>query len=267
TATPTNANTTATPTTTTQHSTFNKAKALNFIKSMYEITDNMVKECPNCTKKWLWTDQLVAQIALKHVDPIIANATEKKMKSYNIQMRNPWATLDQEYRSSFSVGGTTERQVGTSNVWYSDYNGSELSCQEYADIAFLKAIHLHYMGDSAGAKECFDAGKAMWDGTGMRDSGQITGKYAIYKTALGLLAEKITGFSSIGIPANYFDRYQTANGGVTTDINGGQPQGLQNVETTFAVLAALDPSLLLPPNKDLSPILSPNPLLNAGNLK
>ena len=226
----------------------------------------MVKECPNCTKKWLWTDQLVAQIALKHVDPIIANATEKKMKSYNIQMRNPWATLDQEYRSSFSVGGTTERQVGTSNVWYSDHNGSELSCQEYADIAFLKAIHLHYMGDLAGAKECFDAGKAMWDGQGMKDAGQITGEYAVYKIAHGLLAQKIMGFEPIGIPANYFDRYQTVNGGVTTDINGGQPQGLQNVETPFAVLAALDPSLLIPPNKDLPPILSPDPLLNAGNL-
>ena len=235
------------PTPVHQPSTFNKTKALDFIKSMYESKDNMVRECPSCSKKWLWSDQLLAQIILKHIDPAMAADVETKMNSFNFTMRNPLATLDPEYRSNFSVGGTTERQVGTSNVWYSDYAGTELSCKEYADIAFLKAIHLFYIGDPEGAKICYDAGKAMWDGVGMKDAGQISGEYAVYKAALGLLAEKISGFSSIGIPANYFDRFQAANGGVTTDITGGQPQGSQNVETTFAILAALDPSFLKPP--------------------
>ena len=238
---------------------FDKLKALNFIKSMYESKDSLVKECPSCIKKWLWSDQLLAQIMLKHVDPAMATAVETKMNSFNIPMRNPWATLDPDYRNKFSVGGTTERQVGSSNVWYSDYSGRELSCARYADVAFLKTIHLFYLEDKAGAQTCYNAGKAMWDGKGMKDAGQITGEYAVYKTALGLLAEKITGFSSIGIPANYFDRFQAANGGVTTDLTGGQPQGSQNVETTFAVLAALDPSLLLPPSTFPSPTPDPTP--------
>ncbi len=253
-----------TPTPLPQPFAFDKAKALNFIKSMYDPSDGMVKECPSCTKKWLWSDQLVAQIALKHIDPEMANAIESKMNSFNIPMRNPWATLDPDYRDKFSVGGTTERQVGSSNVWYSDYSGSDLSCTRYADVAFIKAIHLFYTGNNAGAKACYDAGKAMWDGLGMKDAGQITGEYAVYKTALGLLAQKITGFSSIGIPADYFDRFQAGNGGVTTDLTGGQPQGSQNVETTFAVLAALYPSILSPPSDSAppSPDSSPSPIPN-----
>ncbi len=255
---------TPTPTPLPQPFAFDKAKALNFIKSMYDPSDGMVKECPSCTKKWLWSDQLVAQIALKHIDPEMANAIESKMNSFNIPMRNPWATLDPDYRDKFSVGGTTERQVGSSNVWYSDYSGSDLSCTRYADVAFIKAIHLFYTGNNAGAKACYDAGKAMWDGLGMKDAGQITGEYAVYKTALGLLAQKITGFSSIGIPADYFDRFQAGNGGVTTDLTGGQPQGSQNVETTFAVLAALYPSILSPPSDSAppSPDSSPSPIPN-----
>jgi hypothetical protein len=206
----------------------------------------------------------VGQIILKNIDPVMAQSIEDKMNALakNIPMRNPWATFDPQYRDKFSVRQTTELPISSgSYIWYSDYGGNtDLSCNRYADIAFLKAIHLFYTGNTAGAKECYDAGKAMWDGFGMKDAGQITGEYAVYKTALGLLAEKITGFEPIGIPANYFDRFQASNGGVMTDLTGGQPRGSQNVETTFAVLAALDPSLLKPSSPDSSPSPIPNPI-------
>jgi hypothetical protein len=246
-------------------SQFNKTAALNFIKSMYDPSAQLVKECPStttCPKKWLWSDQLVAQIALKHIDPAMATSIENKMNSYNITMKNPWATLDPQYRDKFSVGGTTERPVGSSNLWYSDYSGSPLSCANYADIAFLSAIHYFYNGDNATAKACYQEGREMFDGIGMDDAGSITGEYAVYKTALGLLAEKITGFDPIGITINYFDRFQAANGGITTDITGAQPVGSQNVETTFAVLAAMDPSLLKDPIAPTStPTTTPTPTL------
>jgi hypothetical protein len=160
-------------------------------------------------------------------------------------MRNAWATLDSTYRPYASFKGTQELQIGSSNVWYSDYGiGGDLSCAQYADVAFLSAIHKFKTGDIAGAQMCFNYGKAMWDGVGMKDAGQITGQYAVYKTALGLLAQKITGFAAIGIPENYFDKFQAANGGITTDITSGQPSGSQNIETTAAVLFAKNPALL-----------------------
>jgi hypothetical protein len=251
-----------TPTPAPTVSSFDKLKALNFIKSMYDPKDGMLKECPSCPKKWLWSDQLVGQIMLKHIDPTMAQNIENKMNSYGILMKNPWATFDPQYRQFFSVKQTTELPVSSgSYVWYSNYGGNtDLPCNQYADVAFLKAIHLFNTEQLAAAKTCYDAGKTFWDGKGMKDAGQITGEYAVYKTALGLLAQKITGFEPIGIPANYFDRFQATNGGVITDLTGGQPQGSQNIETTFAVLAALDPSLLLPPTSMPAPTPTPTPV-------
>ena len=222
-----------------------QAKALAFIKSMYNPSVGMLLEAPGFDRYWLWSDQLLGQLILKAVDPALAAKIETKMLSYKIPMKNLWATLDPKYRNNFSAGGTKEIKVsGTSNIWYSDYGGSNIPCTSHADVAFLTAIHLHYSGDKNGALSCYNAGKSMWDGRGMKDRGQITGDYAVYKVALGLLAQKILNAPPIGIPGNYFDKFQASNGGITTDLTGGVPKGSQNIETTFAVLVALNPSLL-----------------------
>jgi hypothetical protein len=222
-----------------------QAKALAFIKSMYNPNVGMLREAPGFDRYWLWSDQLLGQLILKAVDPALAAKIETKMLSYKIPMKNLWVTLDPKYRENFSAGGTKEIKVsGTSNIWYSDYGGSNIPCTSHADVAFLTAIHLHYSGDKNGALSCYNAGKSMWDGRGMKDRGQITGDYAVYKVALGLLAQKILNAPPIGIPGNYFDKFQASNGGITTDLTGGVPKGSQNIETTFAVLVALNPSLL-----------------------
>jgi micrococcal nuclease len=222
-----------------------QGKALAFIKSMYNPSVGMLREAPGFDRYWLWSDQLLGQLILKAVDPALAAKIETKMLSYKIPMKNLWATLDPKYRENFSAGGTKEIKVsGTSNIWYSDYGGNDIPCTSHADVAFLTAIHLHYSGDKNGALSCYNAGKSMWDGNGMKDRGQITGDYAVYKVALGLLAEKILNAPPIGIAGNYFDKFQASNGGITTDLTGGVPKGSQNIETTFAVLVALNPSLL-----------------------
>jgi hypothetical protein len=226
--------------------TFNESAAFNFIKSMYVPSVGLVKECPECSNYWLWSDNLLAQMVLRHNTPSLATPVKAKMDSYGIPMRTMWATLDPQYVDHASFLGTQELAVpNTSNIRYGENAiGGELGCSDYADIAFLKAIYKFNTGDVSGARQCYDLGKAMWDGTGMKDTGNITGDYAVYKVALGRIAEQLTGFPKIGIPANYFDQFQAANGGITTDIVNGQPSGSQNVETTAAVLIAKDVALL-----------------------
>jgi hypothetical protein len=175
----------------------------------------------------------------------MSRAVEDKMNSYRVQMRTPWATLDPKYRSNYSIHHASEPTISDNpKIRYSDYGGSGTFLYTHADICFLEAIHYFYLGDIAKARQAYEAGKKMWDGTGMKDGGNITGQYAVYKIALGMLAERITGFPPIGIPPNYFAKFQHSNGGIITDITNGQPHGSQNVETTAAVLFALNPSLL-----------------------
>lgn len=224
---------------------FDQQAALKFIKSLYDPDQQLLKECPQCSRYWLWSDQLLGQIVLKSLDPTLAATIKDKMNSFGVPLHSAWAALDPQYIGNTSFQAVKETQVGSSPVWYSDYSvGPALGCMNFADVAFLQAIYKFKTGDTAGARKCYDYGKAMWDGTGMKDTGQISGDYAVYKTAIGLLAQKITGFPPIGIPDNYFDRFQAQNGGIMTDIIGGQPTGSQNVETTALVLLAENPALL-----------------------
>jgi hypothetical protein len=241
-------------------STIDQQRALQFIKNSYNSQVGLLREAPCCNVYWLWNDNLLGQMALKHIDPELAAQVEAKMNSFDVPMRTPWATLDPQYRNFFSVRGSSEPTISTSPfvIRYSDYGGSNtLYCNNYADIAFLSAIHYFYLGNNEMARMCYDAGKSTWDGVGMDDAGSITGEYAVYKTALGLLAQKVTGSAPIGIPSDYFNRFQASNGGITTDIIGGRPAGSQNIETTVAVLFALNPHLLQEPTP--VPIPSPEP--------
>ena len=223
--------------------------ALNFIRNSYRPSVKMLEEAPGFDVFWLWNDQLLGQICLKHNDPAMATTIENEMNSFGVPMRTPWATLDPQYRNNFSVNTPSEPTIQSGpTIRYSDYGGSsELSVNNYADIAFLSAIHHYYNNDLTLARQAYDAGRGMWNGEGMLDAGNITGEYAVYKVALGMLAERITGFTPIGIPDDWFAPFQNANGGITTDKTNGVPSGSQNVETTAAVLFAVNPSLLTDP--------------------
>ena len=228
----------------------NQTAAMNFIKNSYKANVQLLEEAPGFNTFWLWNDQLLGNIILKHIDRALATTIENRMNSFGVQMRTPLATLDPKYRANFSIKTTSEPTISTNpTIRYSHYGGAnDLSINNFADIAFLSAIHHFNTGNLTLARQAYDAGRSFWDGQGMKDAGNITGEYATYKTALGLLAEKITGFApSIGIPSNYFVPFQSSNGGITTDKTGGNPSGSQNIETTALVLLALNPLLLLDP--------------------
>ena len=85
----------------------------------------MLEEAPGFNVFWLWNDQLLGQIALKHIDPTMATTIENKMNSFGVAMKTPWATLDPKYRSNFSVKIATEPTIQTNPpIRYSDYNGN-----------------------------------------------------------------------------------------------------------------------------------------------
>lgn len=233
------------PTITGSSSGLNQQRALEFIRNSFKPNIGMLEEAPGFNVFWLWNDQLLGQLALKSIDPNMARIVESRMNSFGVPMRTPWATLDPKYRKNFSIHHASEPTISTNPmIRYSDYGGSGTFSYTHADIAFLSAINYFYQNNIPKAREAYEAGRKMWDGVGMRDGGNITGDYAVYKIALGLLAEKITGFPKIGIPENYFAKFQHSNGGIITDIIGGKPAGSQNIETTAAVLFALNPSLL-----------------------
>lgn len=224
---------------------FRQDRAAAFIESMYAPSRQLVRECPTCTNYWLWSDNFLAQIVLRPSDPVKSTVIARAIASYGVPMHSAWAVLDRRYIANVSFRSVTEKTArGLSDVRYSDYSGVNVSCADYADVAFLEAIYKYQTRDLWGARTCYMQGRAKWDGVGFHERWQPRGTYAVYKTALGLLAQKLTGFSPIGIPVNYFDKFQSPNGGIRTDIVNGQPAGLENVETTSAVMLAENPALL-----------------------
>ena len=183
--------------------------AFNFIRNSYRPDVGMLEEAPGFNVYWLWNDQLLGQLALRHVDPAMARTVEDRMNSFGVQMKTPWATLDPKYRKNFSIHHASEPTISNNpKIRYSDYGGSGTFSYSHADICFLSAIHYFYLGDITQARGAYEAGRRMWDGTGMKDGGNITGQYAVYKIALGMLAERLTGFPKIGIPPDFFAKFQ-----------------------------------------------------------
>ena len=78
----------------TNSSGIDQTKALNFIKNSYKQSVQMLEEAPGFNVFWLWNDQLLGQIALKHIDTAMASTIENKMNSFGVAMKTPWATLD-----------------------------------------------------------------------------------------------------------------------------------------------------------------------------
>lgn len=222
---------------------FDEVRAVSFIQSLYDPSRHLVRECPRCSAYWLWSDNFLAQIVLRAYDPTMAAQIAQTIDSSGITMHSAWAVLDSRHHANVSFGAVTDR-TARGDIRYSDYAGDDLSCVDFADVAFLAAIARYRAGDLRGARTCYLEGKAKWDGSGFHERWQPAGRYAVYKTALGLLAQKLTRFPAIAIPADYFDRFQGQDGGVRTDIVDGRPSGSENVETTAAVILAEDPALL-----------------------
>lgn len=147
--------------------------------------------------------------------------------NYNIQFRHPIGILvDQP--SYFN--GVINKNL-TSNIYYSDSdpNYNELSCYDYADIAFLKAIAYN-------DKDCYDIGKGMFDGKGFKDKAYYAdgNLYSTYKLALWKIASERFNDLDANVVFKIIPYLQDREtGGIFTHYNSNlMPEGLTNTETT-----------------------------------
>jgi len=234
---------------TTQRLTYMQAgdldveKAYSYIISMYDGNVGLVRENEYIDKYWLWTDNLLASHALKDKDPELSAKIYNKIREYtdvyNLEFRHPIAVLFNQPAYFKPVVDTNV----TGNVWASIAgNGEDLSCSDYVDIAFLKAIYYYNARQYNDAKACYEYGISMFDGYGFKDEAFYADgeKYTTYKLALWKIAADITGYGDAEEALQIIALMQDpATGGVYTHYKKDMSiDSMTNVETTaLAILA------------------------------
>ncbi len=128
------------------------------------------------------------------------------------------------------------------NVWTSiaSATGEDLSCSDYADIAFLKAIHYYRAGQYKEAKACYEHGIIMFDGYGFKDGAFYDNRHATYKLALWKVASDITGYGDAKEALRIIAVMRDPNTGeVYTHYRQDMSIGsMANVETTALAIMA-----------------------------
>lgn len=223
---------------------FNIDKAYSYIISLYDHSIGLIKENESITKYWLWTDNLLAKEVLKDKDIALSAKIDNKIKeytsTYQLQFRHPIGSL---FNQVAYFGAVTNRNV-IGNVWYSDADGVDLECTDYADIAFYKAIYYYNAKQYNKAKACYEQGYSMFDGYGFKDKAfyEDGNRYTTYKLALFKIASDITGYGTsthINRAMRIIALMQDNTGGVYTHYREDlSPDSMTNVETTaLAILA------------------------------
>jgi tetratricopeptide (TPR) repeat protein len=221
---------------------------------LYDSSIGLVKENASINRYWLWTDNILASKALESKDITLSAKINSKVKEYaqqyNIAFRHPIGTLLKDSKAYFNT--VTDTNI-VGNIWYSDSNGvEELSCSEYADIAFYKAIYYYNNKQYDKAKSCYDIGVKHFDGYGFKDSAFYAdgNRYSTYKLALYKIAS-----DTLGIEDNNVDKalriialMQDSNtGGVYTHYREDLSiDSMTNVETTALAIMAYNSKLAKP---------------------
>jgi hypothetical protein len=233
---------------------FSLDKAYSYIISLYDSSVGLVKENASINKYWLWTDNILASKILTNKDTQLSAKINNKVKeyaqTYNITFRHPIGALI-DTKAYFNT--ITDINL-TGNIWYSDSNGTEeLSCHDYADIAFYKAMYYYKIKQYDKAKDCYMAGSSMFDGYGFRDRAFYAdgNRYTTYKLALYKIAS-----DTLGLEGKHVDRalhiialMQDSNGGVYTHYKEDLSiDSMTNVETTALAIMAYNSKPARPPS-------------------
>ncbi len=237
---------------------FSTNKAYSYIISLYDSSIGLVKENASINKYWLWTDNILASKILADKDTQLSAKIDKKVKeyaqTYNITFKHPIGALREDSKAYFNTI-TDTNLIG--NIWYSDSNGTEeLSCHDYADIAFYKVMYYYKTKQYDKAKGCYIAGSSMFDGYGFKDSAFYAdgNRYSTYKLALYKIAS-----DTLGLEGKYVDRalhiialMQDSNtGGVYTHYKEDLSiDSMTNVETTALAMMAYNSKPARPPSSD-----------------
>ena len=227
---------------------FDPIRAKNYLISLYNSTVKLLHENETMIKYWLWSDNILASKVLKGYDDNIsrniANTIHDYKLTYNIDMLSQFAVLvDSTSKSSFKQAISKNL---IDNIWYTNYDGGsvDLSCSEYADVAFLKSLYFYNNNDINNSKICYDKAVSMFDGIGFKDKAFYAdgNSYATYKIALWKIASTRTGFADTRELTNLIgDLQNRITGGIYTHYASDLlPRGFTNAETTSLVVMAFD---------------------------
>ena len=236
-------------------------RAINYLIVNYNAAVGLIPETPNSNIYYLLSDNLLAYSVLKYYDQ--SNSTLTSIAN------NISSTLS-HYMSRYKLPKISQYNILISNKPYFNNvlsydvttngytikidlnNGTAvLSPYEYADIAFLQALHAYQQNDMLKAINLFNVGANMYDGKGFNDKafreGRSKGIYQTYKLALYYIAGYILCRQ---VPNNVTERIismQAHNGGFYTGYlpNDTIPQGVTtNTETTSLVIYAYSPQII-----------------------
>jgi hypothetical protein len=192
---------------------------------------------------YIYSDNLLAEYALKPYEPQISSKINQTIQSYKIQQSMFYEVLfGKIIPLNISIGVQLVIKQSQDKIIMAEFHNSsnQLSWIQYGDTLIYPSLNLFQRGNRTGAEYYFNNASKMWDGKGIYDlATRIDGKYANYKLALVLYASKILGISisSYNMIKDKLWSMQQSNGGITSlaDLNGN-PVGSANTETTAIAL-------------------------------
>ncbi len=229
--------------------------ARHYIAAQYDYSLGLVRENEHIDKFWLWSDNELAALVLRDYAPAISKNITNSISKYladHTKIRSAYGTILGKDNTSFQA--PVNKQI-TGKIWSTDFAGdSELQCADYADIAFLRAIHYYKIGEYQQSAECYQVALQMFDGIGFRDTAYAAdgNRYSTYKVALWQIANDLIGAGETEVMEQAREiilgkMQDRKTGGVYTHyVSDMTPDSETNVETTSLTLLALDSSLLQP---------------------
>jgi hypothetical protein len=235
-----------------QPSQANQDNAVLYLKShfnqtiglIYESEDTSIIPVGNYTYShsqiyFIYSDNLLAEWALKPYEPQISDKINNTILSYNVP--NP-----DFYEVLFGIKIPNQMQAGVqlpveqspSYVVLAEFHNSSttLNSELNGDTLIYQSLNSYLSGNKTSANQYFYKAYDMWDGKGVYDDAtQTNHAYSNYKLALLLFASKVLNLtiSDYNAIENKLWSMQQINGGITSlaELNGN-PIGSANTETT-----------------------------------
>lgn len=239
--------------------------AASYLKSHFNETVGLIYESedtgtPNIPEPnynhdqiyYIYSDNLLAEWALKPYEPQISNEINQTVQSYNIPPSKFFEVL---FGKPIPINMSNATQlVIKQNLDYiilAEFHNSStpLLWDQYGDTLIYQSLNSYLKGNRTEADDYFFKAYNMWGGKGIYDLATQNEKtYANYKLALILYASKVLNLT-IGNYNQIEEKLwsmQQSNGGITSlaDLNGN-PTGSANAETTAMALLPYNYELIL----------------------
>jgi hypothetical protein len=107
----------------------------------YNPDIGLIRENVYFDRCWLWSDNVLAAQVLKGYDDSISqsiiNTIDAYILKYNLQFISAYKLMVDQPNGTPSFKSSVDVNL-VDNIWYTNYDGGhlELSCKDYADIAF-----------------------------------------------------------------------------------------------------------------------------------